>query len=75
MISKAAIEVGSRKLTPHSLRYTYVTRMRRYIDGDIVRILAGHTTQEMTDYYTKPMIDDMIKQIEASKEATEKLFL
>lgn len=74
-LKRAKIEIGERKLTPHSLRYTYVTRMRRYIDGDIVRILAGHTSLEMTDYYTKPMIEDMIKQISDSRDAAEKLFL
>jgi hypothetical protein len=48
--------------------------MRRYANGEVVRLLAGHTTQEMTDYYTKPMIEDMIRQISDSKEAAEKLF-
>lgn len=75
MLKKAQIDSSGRKLTPHSLRYTYVTRMRRYIDGEIVRVLVGHTSQEMTDYYTKPMIDDMIKKISESREAAEKLFL
>ena len=75
MIKKSLIEIKGRKLTPHSLRYTYVTRMRRYINGDIARILVGHTSQEMTDYYTKPMIEDMIKQIADSREAAEKIFL
>ena len=75
MLKKALIETSGRKLTPHSLRYTYVTRMRRFINGDDARILVGHTSQEMTDYYTKPLIEDMIKQIAESRDAAEKLFL
>lgn len=75
MLKKAEIDVGNRKLTPHSLRYTYVTRMRRYVSGDVARILVGHASLEMTDYYTKPLIEDMMKQIEESREAAEKLFL
>lgn len=75
MLKKTSIDVGERKLTPHSLRYTYVTRMRRYVNGDVARILVGHASQAMTDYYTKPMIEDMIKQIDGSREAAEKLFL
>ncbi len=75
MLKKSLIEIDGRKLTPHSLRYTYVTRMRRYINGEVVRLLVGHTSQEMTDYYTKPMVEDMVKQIAGSKDAAEKLFL
>lgn len=74
MLDRSLIEAKGRKLTPHSLRYTYVTRMRRYLNGEVVRLLVGHTSQEMTDYYTKPLIEDMIKQIAESREAAEKIF-
>lgn len=55
-IKKAGIEPGSRKLTCHSLRYTYVTRMRQFYDADTVRKMAGHTTQKMNDYYNRPTL-------------------
>ena len=74
MLKSARIETKGRKLTPHSLRYTYVTKMRRYVGVEVVRLLAGHTADSMTDYYTKPMLDDMIQQIAASRESAEKLF-
>ena len=46
-----------RKLTMHSLRYSYVTNMRSVLDGDVVRKMVGHTSMQMTDYYTRPGID------------------
>lgn len=53
-IANSGIDVAERKLTSHSLRYTYVTMMRSMCDADIVRQMAGHSTMKMTDYYTRP---------------------
>lgn len=74
MLKKAGIEKEDRKLTPHSLRYTYITKMRRYVGVEVVQLLAGHTEAGMTDYYTKPLLEDMITKIEASREPVEKIF-
>ena len=75
MLEAACIDETDRKLTPHSLRYTFVTRMRRYVNVDQVRILAGHSSHAMTDYYTKPTIEDMLVKIQGCREAAEKLFV
>lgn len=56
-IKKAGIEKNGRKLTPHSLRYTYVTQMRTMLDVDTVRKMVGHTTQAMTEYYTRDSLE------------------
>ncbi|MBQ0167799.1 MAG: site-specific integrase [Treponema sp.] len=56
-LKKAKIEKGDRKLTMHSLRYTYVTEMRTILDVDTVRKMVGHTTVEMTEYYTRSSLD------------------
>lgn len=56
-LKKAGIEKGGRKLTMHSLRYTYVTEMRTILDVDTVRKMVGHTTQAMTEYYTRASLD------------------
>ena len=53
----AKIDSGNRKLTMHSMRYTYVTRMRSIYDTDIVRKMVGHTSTEMTEYYTRASIE------------------
>lgn len=73
-LKKAGIQTEGRKLTPHSLRYTYVTRMRRTLPIDTVRKLVGHTEDKMTDYYTRASLEDGLAGITGSKEAVEHLF-
>jgi len=73
-IDKAGIKRGNRKLVPHSLRYTYVTRMRRHTSAEEVRKLVGHTTTEMTDYYTKSTIPELTEAVQIALEPANKLF-
>ena len=70
----AGIETEGRKLTPHSLRFTYITRMRRNCDGEIVQKLAGHNSMEMTEYYTRAAIPEMVEAAKHAMEAANKLF-
>lgn len=73
-IDKAGIKRGNRKLVPHSLRYTYVTRMRRHTSAEEVRKLVGHTTTEMTDYYAKSTIPELTEAVQIALEPANKLF-
>lgn len=73
-LKKAGISTENRKLTPHSLRYTYVTKMRRTLPIDIVRKLVGHTDDKMTDYYTRASLEDGLAGIADTKSAVEHLF-
>lgn len=73
-IIEAGIEKGDRKLTPHSLRFTYVTRMRRNETGETVQKLAGHSSIAMTDYYTRICIPEMVKSLQPTREAANRLF-
>lgn len=73
-VSRADINVGKRILTPHSLRYTHITRMRRDVAGETVQKIAGHTSMEMTDYYTRAEIPEMVAAIKPAAEAASKLF-
>lgn len=59
-VKKSGIDVGARKITMHSLRYSYVTRMRNLYEGEVVRKMVGHTEIEMTDYYTRNELDDTL---------------
>ena len=75
-LEKAGIEKNGRKLVPHSLRYTYVTRMRHnlgYNESETVRQLAGHTSLKMTDYYTLIEIPEMIETLQPTKAAADML--
>ncbi len=73
-LKKAGIEKGVRKLIPHSFRFTYVTRMRRELPAEVVQKLAGHSSVEMTDYYTRAAIPEMVAALESAKPAADTLF-
>lgn len=73
-VDAAGIDTAGRKLTPHSLRFTYVTKMRRTLPIDTVRKLVGHADDKMTDYYTRASIEDGLVGIADTKQAVEHLF-
>jgi integrase len=71
----AGVETTGRKIVCHSLRYTYVTRMRRELPAEIVRKMVGHTTLEMTDYYTNRLaLDESITGLIGADNAADNLF-
>ena len=61
-------------MTPHSLRYTYITRMRREVAGETVQKIAGHTSLNMTDYYTRAAIPEMVEAVKSANGAANRLF-
>ena len=71
---EAGIETEGRILTPHSLRFTYITRMRREVAGETVRKIAGHSSIAMTDYYTRPAIPEMVAAVKPAASAANRLF-
>lgn len=73
-ILKSGIEQKGRKLSPHSLRYTYITQMRRTLSGELVRELVGHSNIAMTDYYTQFSVENGLAHIASTGDAVEKLF-
>ena len=66
VIQNANISLRNRKLVPHSLRYTYVTRLRRFLPVDLVQQLVGHSDSEMTNYYTKFGHDELLIKLKDS---------
>ncbi len=74
VLKYAGIDTSQKKLTPHSLRYTYVTRMRRELSVETVQKLVGHTSQDMTDYYTRFSIDTTLAGIKGAELAVQHLF-
>lgn len=73
-LEEAGINTEGRKLTPHSLRFTYITRMRREVAGETVRKIAGHNSMEMTDYYTRSAIPEMVQAVKPAAGAANRLF-
>ena len=66
--------LNTRKLVPHSLRFTYVTRMRTELPIEDVRRLVGHNSIEMTEYYTRPTLSELKPLIEKSKNVSNDVF-
>ncbi|MCR5698893.1 MAG: site-specific integrase [Treponemataceae bacterium] len=71
---QSKIEPDGRKICPHSLRFTYVTRMRRHLSAEQVQKIVGHTSIEMTEYYSRFGIDEMTSSIQTAYGAANSLF-
>ena len=52
-----------RKLVPHSLRYTYITRMSRNLDARNLLKLTGHDSTAMVDYYNRRNLEIALSEI------------
>ena len=52
-----------RKLIPHSLRYTYITRMSRDMDAHNLLKLTGHGSTVMVDYYNRKNLEMALEGI------------
>ena len=74
VIEKAGIITADRKLCPHSFRFTYVTRMRRKLDAETVQKMVGHSSVEMTEYYTRAAIPEMVEGLNPARQAVNMLF-
>lgn len=59
-LKQAGINTDGRTITPHSLRYTYRTRMETLLPGEILRDFMGHRTEEMGFHYSRPHMLDRL---------------
>jgi integrase len=65
-----------RKLVPHSLRYTYVSRMRRELTAAELQPMTGHASVEMVDYYNRKVLDMVLVSLpQKGKAAADTLFV
>ena len=62
-LAAAGVDPAGRKLTPHCLRYTYNTRMRRRLPGPVLQAIVGHLSEDMTAYYDNPAIARLIDDL------------
>ena len=54
-----------RRITTHGLRHTANDLLRRVADGDVVRAIIGHSTEQMTHHYSH--IDENEKRAAAMR--------
>jgi integrase len=67
--------LDGRKLVPHSLRYTYVSRMRRELSAKELLPMTGHTTEGMVDYYNRKALDLALAALpDSARAAADTLF-
>ncbi|MCQ2600911.1 MAG: site-specific integrase [Treponema sp.] len=74
MLCKCDIQKGNRKIVPHSLRFTYVTRMRRNLTAEEVRKIVGHNSVVMTEYYTRQSLPELKNTIKNALPVANYLF-
>lgn len=71
-IKKNLIPDG-RRLIPHSLRYTYVTRMSLNVDAHSLLKVTGHDSTAMIDYYNRRNLEMALAAIPDVDAATKAL--
>ena len=74
VVKKANIPVNGRKLTVHSLRYSFVTYLRPFLSGENVQKLAGHANIAMTEYYTRASLEAAFDTIKPLLPVVDKFF-
>jgi integrase len=53
VLDAACLACGTkRRITPHGLRHTANDLLRRFADGEVVRAIIGHSTEQMTSHYS-----------------------
>ena len=70
-LKNTGINTEGRILKPHSLRYTYNTKMRRRIPGEKLRLMIGHEMAGMTDYYTLSELEEEFLSLRDNSRAID----
>jgi integrase len=70
-LDKLKIDHETRRLTVHCLRYTYNTRMKTELPGEVLREFLGHRSVEMTDHYDNPILLERLKAFQDMRSAVE----
>ena len=74
VMKKNGIDCLGRNITIHSLRFTYNTLMRKEISGEDLRLMMGHTSEKMTDYYDKSQILDHLPGLLNNRNSINNIF-
>lgn len=74
VLKKNGIDYETRNLTIHSLRFTYNSLMRGEISGEDLRLMVGHTTERMTEYYDKSRALEHLDDLLLNKNTLNSVF-
>ena len=64
---------SGRRLVPHSMRFTYITRMSLYVDAHDLYKMTGHDSREMIDYYNRKNLEMALSRIPKADDGTRAL--
>ncbi len=67
----AGIDLGERRLVPHSFRHLFNTLMKNLLPEPLLRKLTGHATEAMTTQYDHPQIEDLLHRVQGAREIIE----
>lgn len=73
-LEKAKIDTDGRTIVVHSLRHTYNTKMKELLTGEVLRSFTGHKTEEMTEHYDRPFLEERLKSYDPHKPQVEKFW-
>ena len=74
VLNKAGIDCEARNITIHSLRFTYNSLVRGEISGEDLRLMVGHTTEAMTEYYDKSKAVEHLDDLLLNKKSLNSVF-
>lgn len=74
VLNKNGIDHKGRNITIHSLRFTYNSLMRNEISGDDLRLMVGHTSEKMTEYYDKTKAIEHLDDLLQNKNTINSVF-
>lgn len=62
------VDAKARNITVHSLRFTYNTMMKGEVSGEDLRLMMGHVSESMTDYYDRADVLDKLPTLLLNKD-------
>ena len=74
VLLKNGIDVNKRNITAHSLRFTYNTLINNKISGEDLRLMMGHVSANMTEYYDKSQAIDHLDTLLLNKGTLDSVF-
>ncbi len=70
-LERAGIQINNKNLVVHSFRHTFNTVMRQVLPLEILQAMTGHKSEQMTELYDHPSLEDRLKKLEGSRELIE----
>lgn len=74
VLRKNGIDCTGRNITIHSCRFTYNSLVRGEISSDDLRLMVGHTKEQMTEYYDKSKAVEHLDNLLLNKSSLNNVF-